>query len=104
MLNEIYQSNLVVPGGLEEHSGIVSESFPAAMRIGGELLAQGNTLGGELIENARWAFVEGMTGAAVAPAIVALVNAYLVKRYMPSGSKQEERSIPPVESVGENLA
>jgi len=74
------------------------------MQIGGELLAQGNALGGELIENARWAFVEGMTDAAVAPAIVALVNAYLVKRYMPIGLKQEERSIPPVESVGQNLA
>ena len=59
------------------------------MRIGGELLAQGNVLGAELIENARWAFVEGMTDAAVAPAIVALVNAYLVKRYMPSGLKKE---------------
>jgi len=45
-----------------------------------------------------------MTDAAMAPAIVALVTAYLVKRYMPSGSKQEERSVPPVESVGENLA
>ena len=57
-------------------------------------------------ENARWACVEGMTDAAVAPAIVALVNAYLVKRYMPSGSRHEgaERSVPPVESVGENLA
>jgi hypothetical protein len=68
------------------------------MRIGGELLAQGNTLGAELIENARWAFVEGMTDAAMAPAIVALVTAYLVKRYMPSGSKQEgeTRSLPPV--------
>jgi EmrB/QacA subfamily drug resistance transporter len=104
VLNEIYQKKLVVPGGLEEHSGVVSESFPAAIRIGGELLAQGNALGAELIENARWAFVEGMTDAAVAPAIVALVNAYLVKRYMPSSSKQEEWSVPPVESVGENLS
>jgi hypothetical protein len=75
------------------------------MRIGGELLAQGNALGLELIENARWAFVEGMTDAAVAPAIVALVNAYLVKRYMPSSSKHEgaERSVPPVETVGNQL-
>jgi hypothetical protein len=96
----------VVPGGLEEHSGVVSESFPAAMRIGGELLAQGNVLGAELIENARWAFVEGMTDAAVAPAIVALVTAYLVKRYMPSGLKKEVggSSVPPIESVGENLS
>ena len=37
----------------------------------------------ELIENARLAFMDGMTGAAVAPALVALVNAVLVKMYMP---------------------
>ena len=64
-------------------------------RIGGELLAQGNALGLELIENARWAFVEGMTDAAVAPAIVALVNAILVKRYMPRNPEQVGDASPP---------
>jgi len=82
-LNEIYQRELVVPEGLEEHSSVVSESFPAAMRIGHDLLEGGNMLGLELIENARLAFMDGMTGAAVAPALVALVNAVLVKMYMP---------------------
>ena len=82
-LNEIYQRELVVPEGLEEHSSVVSESFPAAMRIGHDLLEGGNMLGLELIENARLAFMGGMTGAAVAPALVALVNAVLVKMYMP---------------------
>jgi len=59
------------------------------------LLAQGNALGLELIENARWAFVEGMTDAAVAPAIVALVDAILVKRYMPRKPEQAgDASLP----------
>ncbi len=83
LLNEIYQRKMVVPGGLEEYSGVVLQSFPAAMQIGAELLAQGNSLGLELIENARWAFVEGMTEAALVPALVALANAALVKMYMP---------------------
>ncbi len=83
-VNEIYQRRMVVPEGLESHSSVVSESFPAAIRIGGELLAQGNSLGLELIENAKFAFVEGMTGAAAVSAIVAVLNAILVKLYMPS--------------------
>jgi MFS family permease len=93
-LNEIYQREMVVPEGMEnvewlpaDYSAIVSESFPAAMRIGQELLASGNALlGQELIENSRFAFMEGMTGAAIAAAGVALLNAILVKLYMPSGT------------------
>ena len=83
LLNEVYQRKMVVPEGLEGYSGVVSESFPAAIQIGAELLSQGNSLGDELIKNARWAFVEGMTEAAVVPALVALVNAVIVKVYMP---------------------
>ena len=82
-VNEIYQREMVVPEGLEIHSNVVSESFPAAIRIGGDLLAQGNSLGLELIENAQFAFVEGMTGAAAVSALVAVLNAILVKLYMP---------------------
>jgi hypothetical protein len=35
--------------GLEVHSDVVSESFPAAIRIGNELLALGDEMGHELI-------------------------------------------------------
>jgi len=84
-VNEIYQSKMSVPGGLESNSALISESFPAAISIGNELLAQGNLIGAELIENAQLAFVEGMTGAAWISAIVAFVNAVLVKLYMPIG-------------------
>jgi len=88
-VNEIYQSEMVVPPGLEVQSALVSESFPAAIRIGNDLLAQGNAIGFELIENAQFAFVEGMTGAAAISALVAFVNSILVKLYMPRGVKPE---------------
>jgi len=85
-VNEIYQSEMVVPDGLEAQAALVSESFPAAIRIGNELLSQGNIIGIELIENAQLAFVEGMTGAAAISALVAFVNSILVKLYMPTGT------------------
>ena len=88
-VNEIYQSEMVVPAGLEAQSALVSGSFPAAIRIGNELLAQGNSIGIELIENAQHAFVEGMTGAAAISALVAFVNSILVKLYMPRGVSPE---------------
>jgi MFS family permease len=88
-VNEIYQREMVIPNGLESHSGVVSESFPAAIRIGNELVDQGNMLGMELVANAQLAFVEGMTGAAAISALVAIVNAVLVKLYMPKRSVSE---------------
>ena len=91
-VNEIYQDEMVVPIGLESQSTLVSESFPAAIRIGKELAAQGNTLGIELVENAQLAFIEGMTGAAVISAMVAIVNSIFVKLYMPKGPVPEIES------------
>ena len=87
VLNEIYQNDLVIPEGLETYSPIATESFPAAMRIGGQLLGEGNMLGSELIENARLAFMEGMVGSAMVSAGVALITAILVKLYMPGKAK-----------------
>ena len=89
-VNEIYQREMEVPIGLEAHSEVVSESFPAAIRIGNELLAMGDELGQELIVNAEFAFVEGMTGAAGISAMAAIINAVLVKLYMPSRLFEEE--------------
>ena len=77
VLNQIYQDNLVVPEGMESYSAILTESFPAAMRIG---LEMGNV---ELIANARLAFMDGMVGSAMVSAGVALITAILVKLYMP---------------------
>ena len=87
VLNDIYQNNLVVPNGLESYSPIATESFPAAMRIGGQLLGEGNMLGSELIDNARIAFMEGMVGSAMVSASVAFITAILVKFYMPGKVK-----------------
>ncbi len=87
VLNEIYQSNVIVPEGLENYSLIATESFPAAMRIGGQLLGEGNTLGSELMDNARLAFMEGMVGSAMVSAAIAFITALLVKFYMPGKAK-----------------
>ena len=95
VLNEIYQSNVIIPEGLEVYSPVATESFPAAMRIGSQLLNFGdgsrlsrlNVLGSELIDNARLAFMEGMVGSAMACAVVAFITAILVKLYMPGKTK-----------------
>jgi MFS family permease len=81
VLNEYYQRNLVVPEGLDS-SGL-TESFPTAMRIGLEQMADGNMLGAELIANARLAFMDGMVASAMVSAGIALMTAILVKLYMP---------------------
>lgn len=86
VLNEIYQSSLVVPDGLDGFSDQVTSSFPAAIGIGKELVLQGNPMGNQLIENANVAFMDGMTGSAVVLALVALINSIFVKLYMPRRS------------------
>jgi len=82
VLNEYYQRNMIIPEGLEL-GNIPLESFPAAMQIGGDLLAEGNLLGLALIENAQHAFMEGMIASATVMGVIAIINAILVKLYMP---------------------
>ena len=77
VLNQIYQDKLVIPEGMEAYSTVLTESFPAAMRIG---LEMGNM---DLIHNARLAFMDGMVGSAMVSAGIALMTAILVKLYMP---------------------
>ena len=84
VLNEYYQRSLVVPEGLEHLDSVLRESFPAAMRIGEDMLAEGNMVGAQLIESARLAFVDGMIASAWVGAIIALTNAFLVWRFMPT--------------------
>ena len=88
--NEFYCDNVdikSIPEGLDNYSSIATESFPAAMRIGAQLLGEGNILGSELIDNARIAFMEGMVGSAMVCAVVAFITAILVKFYMPGKTK-----------------
>lgn len=84
VLNEYYQRNMVIPEGLEYLGQLPFESFPAAMRIGGGLLGEGNLLGAQLIENAQLAFVEGMVASVYVAAAIAFIAAILVKKYMPT--------------------
>jgi hypothetical protein len=83
VLNEYYQRNMVVPEELEYLGQLPFESFPAAMRIGGDLLSEGNIVGAQLIENAQLAFVEGMVASVYVAAAIAFIAAILVKKYMP---------------------
>ena len=75
---------MVVPEGLEYLGRLPFESFPAAMEEGGGLIAEGNFLGLQLIENAQLAFVEGMVASVYVAAVIAFIAAILVKRFMPS--------------------
>ena len=90
VLNEYYQRSLQIPEGLGVPDSILRESFPAAMRIGGDMVSQGNMLGAELIQSAQLAFVDGMIASAWVGAIIALTNAILVWRYMPSRAIYED--------------
>ena len=83
VLNEYYQRSMSIPEGLEHLGSVPLESFPAAMRIGGEMLAEGNMAGLELIEAARASFVEGMVASAMVGGAIALATAFVVRSYMP---------------------
>jgi MFS family permease len=83
VLNEIYQSTIVIPASASAQSSIIQESFPASMTIGQQMLAAGNSEGAMLIASARESFIEGMVGACVVAAIVALLAAIIVKLKMP---------------------
>ena len=83
VLNEYYQRNMIIPEGLDL-GPVPLESFPAAMKIGGDLLSNGNQLGLVLIENAQFAFMEGMIASATVMGVIAIINAILVKLYMPN--------------------
>mgnify|MGYP003689973545 FL=1 len=83
VLNEIYQNSISIPNSAMGNSGLIESSFPAAMKIGAEMLAKGNAEGGVLIANARDAYIEGMVGACIVAGCVALIAAIIVKWKMP---------------------
>ena len=95
VLNEVYQSKVEIPVGLEQYSTVATESFPAAIQIGLDLLSRGDVLGYQLIESSRLAFMDGMTAAAAVAAVVALINAILVKMYMPNRNLSDNGGFPP---------
>ncbi|HJM68181.1 MAG TPA: DHA2 family efflux MFS transporter permease subunit [Candidatus Thalassarchaeaceae archaeon] len=83
VLNEIYQSTITIPASASAQSGVIQESFPAAITIGQRMLELGNPEGAELIRSARESFIEGMVGACIVAGCVALLAAIIVKWKMP---------------------
>jgi EmrB/QacA subfamily drug resistance transporter len=93
-LNELYQRSIVIPPGLEEKAELINNSFPAAIRIGQELKMQGNPAGEILIENARFAFIEGMQASSLIAGIIALTASIIAYRMMPKKiSFSEDKSL-----------
>jgi len=90
VLNEIYQNTISIPNSAMGNSGLIESSFPAAIKIGKEMLAMGNSEGGELIASARDAFIEGMVGACIVAGCVALIAAFIVKWKMPDDDPLSE--------------
>ncbi len=90
ILNEIYQSTIVIPASASAQASIIQESFPAAMTVGQQMLAAGNSDGALLIASARESFIEGMVGACVIAAIIAVLAAIIVKLKMPDDEKLNE--------------
>ena len=90
VLNEIYQNTIAVPDSAMGNSGLIESSFPAAIKIGSQMLASGNMEGADLIASAKEAFIEGMIGACIVAGCVALVAAFLVKWKMPEDDPPSE--------------
>lgn len=88
ILNQIYQSSLVIPESLVSYKDILMNSFPSAMRIGAENGADGALL----IASAQDAFVEGMVGSCYITAAVAILAAIIVWTMMPDEQPQETSS------------
>ncbi|RJV01015.1 MAG: MFS transporter [Candidatus Poseidoniales archaeon] len=90
VLNEIYQSNISIPSSASANSQLIESSFPAAIKIGSEMLAKGNSEGALLIASAKDSFVEGMIGACIVAGCVALIAAFIVKWKMPEDDYSNE--------------
>ena len=93
-LNELYQRSIVIPQGLEAKAELINNSFPAAIKIGQELKMQGNPAGEILIENARFAFIEGMQASSLIAGVIALTASIIAYRMMPKKiSISEDKSL-----------
>jgi EmrB/QacA subfamily drug resistance transporter len=88
VLNQIYQSTLVIPDSLMVYKDVLMNSFPSAMRIG----ADNGPDGALLIASAQEAFVEGMVGSCYITAAVAILAAIIVWKMMPDEKSQDTSS------------
>ena len=85
LLNEFYRSSFVMPEAIDASTLAAdpSVSFPAAIRIGGQLRDMGVPGGQELIDVGREAFMVGMTSSAAGSAVISLIAAIIVLFWMP---------------------
>ena len=83
LISEPLIIDILIPESFSAQSSIISESFPAAIKIGENMLALGNSDGALLIQSARESFIEGMVAACLVAGIVALVAAIIVKWKLP---------------------
>ena len=88
VLNQMYQSALVIPESLMGYKDVLLNSFPSAIRIGAENGADGALL----IVSAQDAFVEGMVGSCYITAAVAILAAIIVWTMMPEELPRETSS------------
>ncbi|MBT3771775.1 MAG: MFS transporter [Euryarchaeota archaeon] len=88
VLNEIYRSTINIPLELESKSTLIEQSFPGAIRLGNQLIQQGNPIGQTLIENAQIAFVEGMAASSLVAACIAFIASFIAFAKMPKKTNQ----------------
>ena len=90
VLNQMYQSSIKIPDSALDKSDIIESSFPSAINVGKEMIADGNMEGAELIASAKEAFLEGMIGACLVAACVAIIAAIIVKWKIPNDDRFRE--------------
>ena len=84
VLNQIYQSSIKIPDSALGQSDTIESSFPSAMNVGKQMIADGNMEGTELIASAKEAFLDGMIAACLVAACVAIIAAIIVKWKLPN--------------------
>jgi hypothetical protein len=67
---------------------LIEQSFPGAIRLGNQLIQQGNPIGQVLIENAQIAFVEGMAASSLVAACIAFIASFIAFAKMPKKTNQ----------------
>ncbi|MGB0603049.1 MAG: hypothetical protein ACPGNS_05565, partial [Candidatus Poseidoniaceae archaeon] len=84
VLNQIYQSSIKIPDSALGNSDTIESSFPSAINVGKQMIADGNMDGAELIASAKEAFLDGMIAACIVAACVAIIAAIIVKWKLPN--------------------
>jgi MFS family permease len=92
VLNQIYQSSIKIPDSALGKSDTIESSFPSAINVGKQMIADGNMEGAELIASAKEAFLDGMIAACLVAACVAIIAAIIVKWKLPNDDVLAEKN------------